>query len=157
MLLIVCRPIYLFMTYWFVVFSEIYSAKQYSLAWNLGDENMSCYVYFKATDEIFQLFDNYEIWASKLLNPTDPTTLDRCEDDDPDVACWSVFGHLREGGVEYISDHETLEEAIEFMETLLQMPRKPLVPVIDEFQSAQLLFKSSYYGGVVMYVIKAHK
>jgi hypothetical protein len=55
---------------------------------------MSYYLYFKPTDEIFQLFDNYEIYPSKLVIPSDPTMLNRCDDDDPDIACWSVFGHF---------------------------------------------------------------
>ena len=88
---------------------------------------MSHYVYFETTDVIFQSFDNCEIWPSTLLVPTDPTKLERCDVDDPDIACWSVFGHLLTGGVECISDHQTLEEAIVHMESLPKMPRKPLI------------------------------
>jgi hypothetical protein len=89
---------------------------------------MSAYIFIKPTDEIFQNFDNYEIGACTLLNRSDPTRFDRCNDDYPDIAFWSVFGHLKTGGLECISDHETYEEAIEFIETLPPMPRIPIIP-----------------------------
>jgi hypothetical protein len=44
-----------------------------------GEINMSKYVFFEATDEIFQGFDNYEIWPCVLLNPTDPAEYDRSD------------------------------------------------------------------------------
>lgn len=92
---------------------------------------MSAYIFIKPTDEIFQQFDNYEIWSYILLNPTDPTSFelyDVDDPDDPDIAFWSVFGHLKTGGLECISDHETFDEAKEFMESLPPMPRTPLTP-----------------------------
>lgn len=89
---------------------------------------MSKYIFFESTHEIFQNFDNYEIWPCILLNPTDPTSFDRCDFDDPDIAFWSVYGHLKTGGLECISDHETFEEAEEFMETLPRMPLTPITP-----------------------------
>jgi len=89
---------------------------------------VSKYIFFESTDEIFQRFNNYEIWPYVLLNPTDPTRYDRCDADDPDIAFWSVYGHFQTGGLECISDHETYDEAKEFMETLPTMPFKPLTP-----------------------------
>ena len=98
---------------------------------------MSMYIFFKPTDKIFQRFDNYEIWPCVLLDPTDPDGgCDRCDADDPDIAFWSVYGHLQsqgdgpfqKGGLECISDHETYEEAKEFMETLPKMLLTPLMP-----------------------------
>ena len=88
---------------------------------------MSAYIFIKPTNEIFQKFDNYEMGACALLNPTDPTQFDRCDADDPDIAFWSVYGHLKTGGLECISDHETFEEAKEFMETLPPMWRTPIM------------------------------
>ena len=90
---------------------------------------MSAYIFIKQTDEIFKSFDNYEIGACVLLNPCDPTRFDRCNDDNPDIAFWSVFGHLKTGGLECISDHETYEEAMEFMQTLPPIPRTPITPL----------------------------
>jgi hypothetical protein len=89
---------------------------------------VSKYIFFGSTHEIFQRFDNYEIWPCILVNPTDPTIFDRCEADDPNIAFWSVFGHLTEGGLECISDHETYEEAIEHMETLPPMRLTSITP-----------------------------
>ena len=89
---------------------------------------MSTYIFIKPTDEIFQKFDNYEIGACVLLNPGDITLFDRCDADNPDIAFWSVFGHLKAGGLECISDHKTFEEAREFMETLPLMPLTPITP-----------------------------
>ena len=92
---------------------------------------MSAYIFIQPTDGIFQQFDNYEIWSYILLNPTDPTSFelyDVDDPDDPDIAFWSVFGHLKTGGLECISDHETFDEAKEFMESLPPMPRTPLTP-----------------------------
>ena len=92
---------------------------------------MSKYIFLETTHEIFKRFDNYEIWPCILLDPADPTRFDRYEADDPDdpeVAFWSVYGHLQTGGLECISDHETYEEAKEFMETLPPMPLTPITP-----------------------------
>lgn len=89
---------------------------------------MSAYIFIKPTDKLFQKFDNYEIGACVLLHSHDPIQFDRCDADDPDIAFWSVFGHLKTSGLECISDHETFEEAKEFMETLPPMPLTPITP-----------------------------
>ena len=89
---------------------------------------MSAYIFIEPTDEIFQNFDTYEIGACVLLSPSDPSRFDRCDDYNPDIAFWSVFGHLKTGGLECISDHETYEEAKVFIETLPPMPRTPITP-----------------------------
>ena len=72
---------------------------------------MSAYLFIKPIDVIFQNFDNYEIGACVLLNPNDPTRFDRCDAENPDIAFWSVFGHLKIGGLECISDLETYEDS----------------------------------------------
>jgi hypothetical protein len=89
---------------------------------------MSRFMFIEITDAVFREFDNYEIWPCVLLCPYDPTRFDRCEPDDPNIAFWSVYGHLRTGGLECISDHETFEEAYEFMQTLPLMRRTPITP-----------------------------
>lgn len=89
---------------------------------------MSHYIFIQPTDEIFQEFDNYEIWPCTLLNPSNPTSCNRCDADNPDIAFWSVYGHFKTGGLDCISDHETFEEAEEFMKTLPLMPRTPITP-----------------------------
>lgn len=89
---------------------------------------MSHYIFIKTTDVIFRKFDNYEIWPCALLNSSDSTRFDRCEAADPDIAFWSVYGHLRTGGLECISDHETFEEAWDYMKTLPLMPRISITP-----------------------------
>lgn len=87
---------------------------------------MSKYIFFEKTDEVFQKFDNYG--PCILLNPTDPSRYDRCDADNPDIAFWGVYVHLQTGGLKCISDHETYDEAKEFMETLPPMPRVPITP-----------------------------
>jgi hypothetical protein len=89
---------------------------------------MSHYEFIKTTDVVFREFDNYEIGPCALLNRSDTTLVDRCEANDPDIAFWSVYGHLRTGGLECISDHETFEEAWDYMKTLPSMRRIPITP-----------------------------
>jgi hypothetical protein len=90
------------------------------------------YIFFKSTDDIFREFDNYEIWPCILLSSTDPCNYEIYANvngvDDPNTAFWSVYGHLQAGGLECISDHETYDEAIEFMKTLPSMPLTPITP-----------------------------
>jgi hypothetical protein len=90
------------------------------------------YIFFKSTDDIFREFDNYEIWPCILLGPTDPCNYEIYVDvngiDDPNTAFWSVYGHLQTGGLECISDHETYDEALEFLKTLPPMPLTPITP-----------------------------
>jgi hypothetical protein len=90
------------------------------------------YIFFESTDEIFCEFDNYEIWPCVLLDLTNPNGCEVYVDfngmDDPDIAFWSVYGHFKIGGLECLSDHETYEEAKEYMETLPSMSRTPITP-----------------------------
>jgi hypothetical protein len=82
--------------------------------------NMAKFVYFESTDKIFQKFENYEIWPCRIVgkdnlgNPIYET----CDFDDLDIAIWCVYGHFYIGGLECISDHNTLEEAEEFERAL---------------------------------------
>ncbi len=77
-------------------------------------------IYFKPIDEIFHKFDNYEIWPCTVVDKDISGDLiyETCGSDDLDIAIWCVYGHFRIGGLECISDHDTLEEAEEFERTL---------------------------------------
>lgn len=80
---------------------------------------MSKYIYFESTDEIFRKFDNYEIMPCVLLGQVDSgNDYESCDEDDPDIAIWCVYGHLRTGGLECISDHDFYVESQEFEKTL---------------------------------------
>ena len=80
---------------------------------------MSQVVYFDSSDEIFHKFENYEIWPCAIVRKDNSGDLiyETCDFDDSDIAIWCVYGHFYIGGLECISDHETYDEAIEFMET----------------------------------------
>ena len=67
-------------------------------------------------------YDTYEIHPCVLLDDNangtpvrndDPTgvSYEQCEEDDPNIAIWSVYGHIPGQGLESISDHPTKEEA----------------------------------------------
>ena len=80
---------------------------------------MAKFIYFESTDKIFQRFDNYEILPCVLLGQDDSgNDYESCNENDPDIAIWCVYGHLQTGGLECISDHDTLKEAEEFERTL---------------------------------------
>ena len=65
-------------------------------------------------------YDRYEIHPCLLLdangNPVlqgDPTgvSYEQCQESDPNIAIWSVYGHIPGLGLESISDHPTKAEA----------------------------------------------
>lgn len=90
---------------------------------------MPIFIYFEAADEIFQKFDNYEIWPCVLLSQDGlGNDYESCNVDSPNIAIWCVYGHFQTGGLECISDHETYHDAKEFMETLPKMLLTPLTP-----------------------------
>ncbi len=77
-------------------------------------------IYFKSTDEIFHKFENYEIWPCVIVgksNSGEPI-YETCDFDDVNIAIWCVYGHLHIGGLECISDHDTLEESEKFKSDL---------------------------------------
>ncbi len=56
--------------------------------------------------------------------------LERCEPGDPNIYCWSVYLHLKEGGVECISDHAN-EAAAGFIAHALRVAYPTLRPTIE--------------------------
>lgn len=87
-------------------------------------------IYFESTHEIFREFENYEIMPCLIVGTTDSgeSIYETCDFDHPRIAIWCVYGHFHIGGPDCISDHNTLEEAEEFMETLPKMPLTPKLP-----------------------------
>ena len=81
---------------------------------------MANVIYFEPTDKIFQKFENYEIWSCLIAEKANSTHIiyETCDFDDPDIAIWCVYGHFLTGGLECISDHNTLGEAEEFERAL---------------------------------------
>jgi hypothetical protein len=94
---------------------------------------MAKFIYFQSTDKIFHKFQNYEIWPCTIVGKdgSDNLIYETCDFDDPNIAIWCVYGHLIggfiEGGLECISNHDTLKEAEEFMETLPKIPLKLVI------------------------------
>ena len=72
-------------------------------------------------------YDGLEVWP--VYEETDATTGDSyCEVCKPeDAHFWSVYGHLKEGGMTCFEDFATKEEAIAFAEKLL-----PAYPHLQE-------------------------
>lgn len=81
---------------------------------------MAKFIYFESTDVIFQKFDNYEIWPCIVVgkDSSDNFIYETCDFGNPDIAIWCVYGHFYTGGIDCISDHDTLKEAEEFENTL---------------------------------------
>lgn len=94
---------------------------------------MTKYIYFEPTDKIFADFENYEISPCLTLNISNSSEViyEACNVDSPDIAIWCVYGHLKTGGRECISDHQTYAEAIEYMKTLPNLPQRTLLPFND--------------------------
>lgn len=88
---------------------------------------MTKYIYFEPTDKIFSNFENYEISPCLALNISDTIIYEACNANNPNIAIWCVYGHLKTGGRECISDHQTYQEAIEHMKNLPNLPEKPLL------------------------------
>lgn len=85
---------------------------------------MARFIYFKPSDEIFLKFENYEIWPCTIVGRSisGEPIYETCGFDDLEIAIWCVYGHFFTGGLECISDHDTLEEAEEFQKTLPELP-----------------------------------
>lgn len=64
-------------------------------------------------------------WESNSGEPIYET----CDFDDVNIAIWCVYGHLHIGGLECISDPDTLEEAEGFM--MEELPSSPIVSLIS--------------------------
>lgn len=90
---------------------------------------MKKYVYYEPIDKIFADFENYEISPCLVVNIGNSSEViyEACDVDHPEIAIWCVYGHLKTGGRECISDHKTYTEAIEHMRTLPSLPQKPLL------------------------------
>lgn len=91
--------------------------------------NIFKYIYYKSTDEVFKKFDNYEIMPCVFINQSDTGNIyESCNIESEDIAIWCVFGHLKTGGLECISDHSTYNEAKKFMKSLPKMAFSPVLP-----------------------------
>lgn len=65
-------------------------------------------------------YDAFEIHPCVLLDihgkpvsRDDPGGMyyEQCDESDPDIAVWSLYGHLPEGGLDHIRDYNTRDEA----------------------------------------------
>lgn len=78
----------------------------------------------EATPFWFETIHNYDgLELSPVAEYEDKQGDKFCErvDDPNEAQFWSVYGHLREGGVECLEDFYTEQEAAEFANTLLSM------------------------------------
>lgn len=77
-------------------------------------------------------FDNFEVMPVialdednavipvRFLQSVAVVSREPANDDDTEIACWSVYGHLPEGGVECVADCPTLELADRVLNALKQ-------------------------------------
>lgn len=80
-----------------------------------------------------QRFDNYEIHPVVALDKDNQPTraaqnivaYDQCEEDDPDLYMWSVYGHLPAGGIECIADCVSKGDAELLHSGLMERLTKP--------------------------------
>lgn len=78
-------------------------------------------------------FDNYEIRPFVALDKNNQPTKDeknivgykQCDETDPNLFMWSVYGHLLQGGIEGIVDCETKEDAELIYDGLMERLAKP--------------------------------
>jgi len=81
------------------------------------------YIYFESTDSIYSKFDNYEIHPCIVISADENGVIyEQCGFEERNIAIWCVYGHYipsrNIGGLECLSDHDTLKEAREFFDNL---------------------------------------
>jgi hypothetical protein len=66
------------------------------------------------------LYDAAEVYPVARRSPdvADPEVLEACDEKDPQLAYWSVFLHLKEGGLECIADCASKVDAYFIAEAL---------------------------------------
>ena len=63
-------------------------------------------------------FDTLEIWGIKIFRQGRHTIHEQCEPED--ATYWTVFGHLRRGGLDDFKDFRTEAQAEKFGDRLLK-------------------------------------
>lgn len=72
-------------------------------------------------------FDAFELHPCVLLDKhgkpvrhddQDGMYYEQCDENDPDIGVWSIYGHLKQGGLEHISDHLEKKDAEEILQIL---------------------------------------
>ncbi len=56
-------------------------------------------------------YDDIEVHPCVLL---DDRSYEQCAEDDPQIVVWTVYGHLIEGGLEWIADFDAANNGKEF-------------------------------------------
>ena len=71
------------------------------------------------SDVNLNLFDAYEVHPCREVDAEHPERhYEQCEETDTDIAIWTVYGHIRRGGIDWISDHDSKAAAEEAMAKL---------------------------------------
>lgn len=76
------------------------------------------YISILANLGIKSKYDGFEINPCCVPDPNHPECLEVCDEDYPAIVCWSVYGHLPEGGVESLTDCESKEQALMIIDAL---------------------------------------
>lgn len=72
-------------------------------------------------------FNNIEIHPCKIIYMgLDGQCMEQCEPDDPDLAVWAVYGHLKRGGLEWLADCDEINIAMILEKRLLE-----ILPIIS--------------------------
>lgn len=68
-------------------------------------------------------FDGFEIHPCLMAGEDEhgQVILEQCDEDDPALSVWSVYGHLVAGGLECLADFERREQAEDFRDQILEI------------------------------------
>ena len=68
-------------------------------------------------------FDAFEIHPCLTAGEDEhgQVILEQCNEDDPAISVWSVYGHLVEGGLECLADFDGRQQAEEFRDQILEV------------------------------------
>lgn len=93
-----------------LVYENEQAAREYLHELGLTDENLDDWgVAFPSSE-----FDAYEIHPCEIIG-VDSQGKDivvQCEEDNQNIAFWGLYGHLKTGGLEWISDHASKQDAV---------------------------------------------
>ena len=81
-------------------------------------------------------FNGFEIHPCRRVceDQHGQVTLEQCDEDDPAISVWSVYGHLREGGLECLADFENNSLAEDFYDQIIKV--QGMWAEADEYFSA---------------------
>lgn len=70
-----------------------------------------------------EIYDNYEVHPCEIIgiDSSGQIMMEQCPEDSPNIDCWGVYGHIPNGGLEWLDDFDTKAEADQFCLALRQL------------------------------------